>query len=402
MRPFGRYLFFIVILELMLGGGGRFTVIPPVSLRMFLFVIAIFYTSWCLLTKKTIERKYYQLTLLFSIILSLSAIIGLVNDADKSLVFEDIKQLSYFFILPFFALIITKKIPSQIGKIVLISSTTLGLLYLVVLALMHSKLVSFIEFYNYTKLSGELFYRGEVAFYFKGFIYLCIGLIFLFFTQPKYKAILAAILILSVTLTFTRGLLFALTLTAMSYIILKQSSVRNKAVKFALISLIGVLIVTKSNFLYTEFGKIISSTSLKDNFTHEFKPEDVLGSRSYSDQIRLTQFKQVLAGTSVPSFFFGHGFGIGVEVRPVHMEISYLEIFHKQGVVGLLFWFLVFTLIVKAYLKVRKNRLANAFFFSSLFIFFQSITNQYFNNAIGMSFVLISLISLDVMGKKDE
>ena len=60
--------------------------------------------------------------------------------------------------------------------------------------------------------------------------------------------------------------------------------------------------------------------------------EKLLGDRSQSDAGRIAQIKEVISMTSVLSSFIGNGFGIGIPSRPVHMEISYLEIFHKQGI----------------------------------------------------------------------
>jgi hypothetical protein len=83
------------------------------------------------------------------------------------------------------------------------------------------------------------------------------------------------------------------------------------------------------------------------------------------------------------------------------MEISYLEIFHKQGILGLIFWSYVFTLLVKRYLSAKKTDVAHAFFYGTLFVFFQSLTNQFINNPIGLSMLLVTLVVLDVL-RKDE
>ncbi|MCZ6899232.1 MAG: hypothetical protein O7F74_03245 [Bacteroidetes bacterium] len=129
-----------------------------------------------------------------------------------------------------------------------------------------------------------------------------------------------------------------------------------------------------------------------------------IGPKELSSYFRVAQTEQVIREIDTYSIIWGHGFGKGVPVRPVHMEISYLEIFHKQGVIGLFFYAFLFILMLNLYNRaVRKDNgyLAKPFFLSSIFVFAQSVTNPYVNNPIGMSMVLLSLISLNVLAKDD-
>jgi hypothetical protein len=127
---------------------------------------------------------------------------------------------------------------------------------------------------------------------------------------------------------------------------------------------------------------------------NELNPR-LLGDRAHSDDARWRQIRQVLREVSFTSLFFGHGFGQGTALRPVHMEISYLEIFHKQGLLGLAFWFHLFYVIYRKFGESKKDGLSTAFYYSVVFIFIQSATNQYFNNPIGLGMVSLSLVCLD-------
>lgn len=105
------------------------------------------------------------------------------------------------------------------------------------------------------------------------------------------------------------------------------------------------------------------------------------------------------------SIFVGHGFGIGVPIRPVHFEISFLEIFHKQGLLGLMFWLIFLRIIVYNYTKIRSyeyKKIALGFLLSSMFIYIQTQTNPFMNNPIGMSFLLISVISLQILKQEER
>ncbi|ELR71222.1 hypothetical protein C900_03026 [Fulvivirga imtechensis AK7] len=404
MKQFGALLLQIIVLELILGGGGRFTALGPISLRMILFASALAYTCYSIWMEKKFVLPYLRLVLIFLLVILLAMSIGFFSTADPRLIFEDIKPLSFFLILPFFGLTITdKSILLKISRLVIYGALGMSIIYILLLVLINTGVIPFKAFYNLTAPTEEFFYRGELAFFYKGFLFLCIGLIAIYFTKPKYAGIMASVIILAIILTFTRGFIFALLLAAFCYFIVQPDAVYIKISKLAIILLLALVIGLKGNDLYAEVSKSIHKSEIKTNFTKEFQPEKLLGNRDFSNNERKKQFRQVLERTTLTSLFFGHGFGIGVPVRPIHMEISYLEIFHKQGLIGLLFWAFIFYLLTKKYFYSRKRTsLAHAFYFGSLFIFFQSLTNQYFNNPIGMSFILISLVGLDIIRKNND
>jgi len=124
-------------------------------------------------------------------------------------------------------------------------------------------------------------------------------------------------------------------------------------------------------------------------------PDELGMIRPESDITRLTQIYEVAESTDIFSLFLGHGFGIGVPIRPIHMEISYLEIFHKQGIIGLGFWFIFGIWIYKKWsaLKLLKD-IGRPFILSSIFIYIETITNPFINNPIGMSMIIITFLVL--------
>ena len=85
------------------------------------------------------------------------------------------------------------------------------------------------------------------------------------------------------------------------------------------------------------------------------------------------------------------------------MEISYLEIFHKQGIVGLACWSVILFSLIKLYKAGARDEtsIRTVFFLSGLFVFFQSLTNQYINNPIGLGMILIVIVSLNVNQNKN-
>lgn len=405
MKAFGAILLQIILLEIILGGGGRFTVFGPVSLRMILFGSAIAYTVLRLWKKETIDIRYLTLVLLFIAITAFSILTGFYAGADKQLIFQDVKPLSYFLILPFFAITIRdKNLLARISKLFIYGALFLSVAYLTTVVLVNSGIIAFKSFYTLTAPTEEIFYRGELAFFYKGFVFLSIGLIFIYFLRPKYWSIMASVIVLAIILTFTRGFIFALLLTAFFYLLQQPLTVKLKLPVLSVLLMATIALVYYGNEAYAGLSRIIYKSDLNSGFTREFEPEKLLGNREFSDNERKKQLYQVLERTTLSSVFIGHGFGIGIPVRPVHMEISYLEIFHKQGLIGLLFWGVIFFLLTKKFLARRSDQipLSNAFYFGSLFIFFQSATNQYFNNPIGMSFILLALVCLDLTLKSND
>ncbi|UII34364.1 hypothetical protein LVD17_11145 [Fulvivirga ulvae] len=404
MKALGIILLQIILLELILGGGGRFTAVGPVSLRMILFGIAIIYTAHSLWKQEKINSQYSALVLAFIIVTVISVLIGNSVKADSKLIFQDVKPLSYFLILPFFALTIQdKSLLINISKLFIYGSLFLSIAYLITIILMNGGIIPFKKFYALTSPTEEFFYRGELAFFYKGFIFLSIGLIFVYFIKPKHWAIMAAIIICAIILTFTRGFIFALLLTGFTYLLIHSVPLKLKLPSLLVLLIATIVLVYYGNDIYSNVSRVISKTEISSGFTRQFEPDKLLGNREFSDSERKKQLNQVLERTTIASVFLGHGFGIGVPVRPVHMEISYLEIFHKQGLLGLLFWGTVFLMLTKKFQasKFNQSPYSSAFYFGSLFIFFQSATNQYFNNPIGMSFILVALVCLDLTSKND-
>jgi hypothetical protein len=335
----------------------------------------------------------------FALVILIGLATGLTHGAQLVFWKEDVKPLSYFLILPFFLLAIRDADDIRIiSRIVMVSALIIAMVFFVTLVLIYSNTVPFLTFYKLTLGTEELFFRGEYTFFYKGFLYLGIGIVFGFFLLKKpINYILIAVLSLALLLSLTRGMMLAISLTFCIYFFFSRSV--RKTILTVLVSIIvlfkgatvirelSLWLAANQNFLLTHIPSVRRSSDI------------LLGDRSYSDSQRMLQIKEVMGSTSFSSSWIGHGFGIGVPDRPVHMEISYLEIFHKQGVIGLAFWCVLFWMLWVRYERVSERPEAKAFFFSAVFIFLQSVTNQYINNPIGLSMLLLALVCLDRMNK---
>ena len=387
MNRASKIVFYLLIGELVIGGGGRLIAFGPISLRMILFAVAMVLTTIYFVKGRRLSPTIaiFLIAFLFSLVLALT--VGILSGAKWRFWLEDIKPLSYVLILPFFSFVVEDHyVPKSVSRLVVMSGIFLSITFFVVLVLIHSGLVPFLSFYNLVLDTGEFFFRAETTFFYKGFIYVCIALIFVFFLNERFRFAAFCLLILAIILTFTRGFIFALAVTYAFYFIFEK--------KYRQV-VVGITIVALTVYFSKPIVYTASSGLHQLKGLDESVPKDrLLGNREESDAGRIQQAKEVISQITPVSFFIGHGFGRGVPSRPIHMEVSYLEIFHKQGIVGLAVWGYLFYLLFVTYRGSSQDKYAKAFYFSACFIFFQSITNQFINNPIGLSFALLALTCL--------
>jgi len=370
-----KFILIITLLEIFLGGGGRLMDVGTVSPRMYLFAIGIIVSTYLIFRLVPVGKPVIFILFCATIMMMLSSFIGVYNEANVLLVFNDIKPLLSFYSLLFFYYTI-KDINDVflVTRLLKISALILAILYIIAFILINGRLISFDNFYRSLSSTEEFFFRGEFAFFYKGFLYMCIGLLF-YLAEDKRKSLVIVILATAIILTFTRGFFISIVITYLFY----HVAIRRSASKFLLFLILAIVaILSLWNVFYT--SKI---------------------DRKTSDSARLTQIREVLNEITPASVFVGHGFGIGVPSRPDRMEITYLETFHKQGIIGLLFWTGLFFLNWRLYVRAVRNgsaRLAGPFILSIVFVYAESLTNPYLTNPIGLTMVLLSLVCLTILG----
>ena len=366
-----------VLLELFLMGSGRSFEIGPLTLRMVFFVTAITYSIIFSISEHRADKQMFWFVIVFILLMSLGAFIGFVNGAEPGLILNDIKPLAYFLMIMYFYVSIKDmKTVNLTITAIKFASFIMAFIYLLVLVLLYFNRIDYNEMYSFiSNNSEEISFREDTGFFYKGFIYLCIGFIFYLFDERRIGKLIAAFIFLAIVLSFTRGLLFSTVIVIAIYMFMLK-----KNMKFLL-------------YFVLFFSTIAYLTP---------KAIDMYGDKSESDSVRIVTIEQVFNDVSEKSVLVGHGLGIGVSNRPEHMEISFLEIFHKQGIVGILLWFSILMLLVTKYFRAIQHsspQLALPFLLASLLVFIQSFTNPYINNPIGMSMVLISISALNVLGK---
>lgn len=364
------FILYIILIELVLGGGGRFIEFGGITSRMFLFSFALTFAFIHISITRKINKEHTFLVILFSLILFFHLILGLFYNANNQNIIEDIKPLLYFYMLLYFSLFI-KSIEQikVVKKIIFYGSLILSISYILVLLSLYYGYIDLKSFYDQQYEIGEIYFRGDNLFFYKGFLYMCIGYIFVLTSDRKYKIPLLILYFTCIFLTLTRGFIIFTSIISLFYVYFINKNTPFKIIfTFVIIGLTSMFI-----------GEIV----------------EMFHDRVESDVVRYTQMYQVSESITPISLLFGHGFGIGVQDRPVHMENSFLEIFHKQGLIGILFWLLLFIYSYVLYFKMKANRnIALPFLLSITFIYLQSLTNPFVNNPIGLSMVLLSIVVL--------
>lgn len=374
---FLKIIFIFSFYELVIGGGGRFLEVGALTFRMVFFLLAISISLFIYIYKNNIKKNIVTIVLSFTILLLFGTIVGIANNAPSDLILEDLKPLSFFYMILFFSLVINNiEDIIIINKIIKRGSVLLSVIYLIIILLLLVGYIDFGSFYTRQNEIGEIMFRGDSLFFYKGFLYLCIGFFFFLLSNDWGKNFFLILLFVSIVLTLTRGFILFTLLISFYYVFFIN---KNKILKWSW-GILSILIV------------VVGSVLLLDS----------IGDRSGSDTVRYVQIDQVYDRIDPVSFFIGNGFGIGVPDRPIHMENSFLEIFHKQGLFGILFWMVLLGYIYILYFKIsdsHSRKIALPYLLSIIFVYLQSLTNPFLNNPIGLSMILISIVVFSKLSK---
>lgn len=376
----GTVLMYLVIIEASLFGSGRMLEVGPVTLKMILFALTLLYTTASLMSLEGIQRSTILLTISYAAILVLCVITGAAHSAKPQLISDDLSPLLSFFILPFFELTICSERSITLSiRLIVCSGLLIVAGYIALMSSLWLRALSFNTLYTLISEKGSddfVFEPNSSHIFYKGSLFIGIALIFMMFKKGRKHRLISVTLLLGLVMVASRGLFLSLALSTILYVMIGPLSTVKKLVSgFVLLLALGITL------------PIAFSLS---------------GDKTESNSVRLLTISQVIDSANLPSLIIGHGFGVGVPERPEHMEISYLEIFHKQGIVGLLWWASLITLLaarLRAAVSCGTQELVYPLFLSATFILFESATNPFVNNPIGMYPFAICFVSLGVLSR---
>ena len=429
------YFFTFLLYELFLGGSGRVFSFGSITLRMILFSIALIWFSIRIFQNPN-KKFVIRMVLFFGVTVSAGALVGILNHAPKGLIFTDIKQLLFFLsIISFSFFLNTKEQVNKCIKILKNATLILSLAYLICYSFIKLNILKMEPFYNTLSvewLHDEFMFRGTGGnFFYKGFFYLGIGIFFYLFSKPTIKnGFIVLIIYVALFLTLLRWLL-AITLVIFTCTIFfnwaihkfKISFLKSKQMVFHLVIICVMILIpiTFKNFYSTTLGNKQESVDIRKqqfdqvsaqifnkkkptNISKIIKNEEVVKNKKIIENKEVVKTTKIIVNEEVVkttkkfNFIFGKGFGIGVPIRPIHMELTYLEIFFKQGILGLSFWLFIFFYCIYNFKKAWKNHVdlntILPWITGVLVIYLQSITNPLLVNSIGMSFVILAMLFL--------
>ena len=384
-----KMLLIVVLLELFLGGNGYLIEFGGIRLRVFLYVVCLLWVFFRLLYQPSIKLPRYLIAVLtlFLFMISFGTFMGWQNGSRFAAITAELKSLIYFPLILFFMVAIKNRDDIRlVTQLIVICGLIQAILFLSLLLVMYSGIVSYNDVYLFLRASDEFIFRHNpedeffVGFLYKGALHLGVaGLFLLFGAFGKQTRWLTILLIIAVAFSLTRGIMLAAILAIIVGLIL----VPDKKQIFVSIVVIFIGITVQLTALQVESAEISSSSDLK-----------VL---RQSDSIRLADLKTVWDELDAKMFFVGRGLGAQIGERE-RIEMTYVEVFYKQGIMGLFFWgaLLLFNYFLFIKVKDKYATQALSFFLSTLFVYFATASNTVLTGSTGMSIVLISTIVLMV------
>lgn len=371
-----RYFCYVMLFELfLLGSGQDLPLAGGLTLRWLNFFIGVGVSVYMFVRSDDFPKSILAFILVYTAQLLIGWMLAFVFDSEMAYLMVDFKPLLYFYIVLFFYYMMTSELMiKRVVDILLLCVKIMTVLYLIYMTLTDVLGLFSMTGENYHSVddSGSFMFRGVgSSLFYKGFVYLPIGALG-FFWRKQY--VWMALSILAIYFTYTRGLYVLLAFGLLAFYL--------KTHEVNIFKIVGLMLVV---LLLYEVAEVFEVFQFDDTY---------LENREESDSVRLITIDQVFDRITWWSLLIGHGFGQGVPERPAHMEISYLDIFHHQGLFGLAFWVALFIAILKyGNSVVGKFKEEAAFFMTAaMMIFLQSCFNPYINNSIGMSITLLAFV----------
>lgn len=357
-----------------------------------------------------LDPKLIALTIAFVAITACDAAFGDFRGNNPADILGELRPLSYFPMVLFFAVAIrTATDVELIARFLVVCGIALSVAYLLLLLAAYSGLVSYLDIYNLLSQSDEFIFRQAVdrqlvfvGFLYKGAIYVGVAVLLLMFGQFRYGQWLAAVCMIALAMTLTRSLLVGLACSLLFGMLLARSWRRS----IVALGLLGIMAAIAIVALRTETG--MNRRELAGHFAATKPPDSVaapsapiIESRP-TDSLRTSDLIFVVNHLNAKSFLIGNGLGAPIGSRD-RIELNYLKVLYKQGLIGLAFWGLLAGYIFWLYwLATRRTRqLSLPFLLSAVFVYATTTFNTILTGSIGLGAVFISIGSLYALSRSD-
>ncbi len=420
-------LLIVVLLDLALGGNGYLVQIGGLRLRVILYGFCM---AWVILRLTRIrpirlDAPLMYISIFFAAVTAFDAAYGYLAGHRLEAIAAELKPLSYFPMLLFFLVAIrTREDLTLVARILVACGMLVAVLYLLLLLIAATGLVPRTSIWQFLRESDEFIFRHDpfVGFFYKGVFYTCVAALFLLFDPFRVTKILAVIALVAIAMTLTRGPCIAVVVCMIAGIVLGQ-----KWRRAPMLVTQGALLLTV--LFFAQQGEIdppvVSSpppavernaAAGQDSSQTSQPPKDECPQESVcgkmrssmdnvtraSDNVRADDLKHTIKELDFSMAMIGRGLGAPIRDRE-RIEMTYLEVFYKQGLLGLSVWFVLLLYTFYLYLKVPREtkEFGLAFFLSSLFVFVVTASNNFLTGSIGMAAVFIATASLLVLARED-
>jgi len=384
LERLGRPLLVITLVEVFLGGNGYLTEVAGIRLRVLLYLVCMAWVAVRLVSDPSVRvhRAVWGLFFLFLATTSIGTLIGLLYGNSTSAIAAELKPLFYFPLILFYALAIRDMDDiALVSKLIVVCSLIQAVAFLALMLAVHTRVVPYSTVYLALRESDEFIFRHNpedeffLGFFYKGGFHLGVAALFLLTDPVQRNFKYAAITIAALGFTMTRSLIVALVMS----LFLRLALIRRKRMAL-LLGFTGSLAVLA--YIAHTYGLLI-------------RPE--------SDSVRIADFKVIGQNIDLSMSIFGRGMGAPIGERE-RIEMTFLEVFYKQGVVGLAPWLVIVALILAAFRNIRGalRPQATVFVLAAAYVYFATLTNPFLTGSIGMSVVLLSTVALLVMEDRDE
>lgn len=430
-----KILLIAVAIDLALGGNGYLITIGSFRVREILFGICV---PWALLRLTVldpvkVDRKIMTFVITFIAMTALDALLGYLRGNNPNDIIGEIKPLAYFPMLLFFAVAIR-----SISDVTMVASILVGcgiimsVAYLLVLLATFTGVVSYLAIFSALGSIDEFIFRQAVdrqlvfiGFFYKGFFYVAIAMLFMIFGRFKYGRLVATICGIALAMTLTRSLFVGFACAALVGLLL-QWNWRHAIVPIGQLGVMAIVMLiavqAETNLNLKEFaalgvirgpadlkkyaaptssaGNAAAATSKGDVPRPVPPPTAAIFEARPTDTERIRDIKFVFQNTNVASLLVGNGLGAQIRDRD-RVELNYLEVLFKQGLVGLGFWLFLLGYVTRLYFASAPvlRDLAAPFLLSGIFVYVATAFNTVLTGSIGMGAVFISIASLDVISR---
>jgi len=395
MKSKKSFIIYILLIDLVLGGAGRYLQIFGLSARMIIFILSLVYVIFKTIKSGRIKICVYNKALIsFFVIIAYGTIIGIYNN-----VLSDVYQglTGYLYILTIYVFYIEidtiekcYKYFNFFNKLAVISSMFLIVMYIMILngVPIYGPLINSINKNGIGMVSYAS--NGFPRIFLKGCIFIVISAIYYVIKILSHEKssikdyVCLVILTISIFMTFTMGfwISFVVGLIILTLFFYKLNIKRKKLVIVSIMTIITLIFV---------------GSEIKTVFMQRMNFEDPSFNYKYVQTLNMINlFYQKI--------FLGWGIGKRIETLnnfSVNQENAWMQFLVNFGSLGLMcYLYFVFNILLrtlKLFNKCVERKLYNVrditltFFIGIIIIVVFNFSNPMLNNPLGIGFLCFSM-----------